>query len=221
MFKTAYDSAWQHPGVAWIAAGAFAFLAMGLRRPRTARWRWLFAILQVEIVLDAWLTGARTPLSGGAAENAAIAFVVLGDLRFFYLIWGQIADRRGRALALAAAVSLIVPAGTGILHAVSPRFSGNLLYLVYEAAMVVLVLAVARIVGRGDASPAVRAYVRRVVWFELTQYLAWVVADALILSGDGGAVAEAGWALRMIPNAMYYAAFAPWATWTAPDEARG
>jgi hypothetical protein len=184
----------------------------------------MFLLLQMEIVLDAWMTGAYSPLlsNGIAARNAAIAFVILGDLRFFYLVERQ----RGavvRALAFALPVSLIVPVTTGVLQTTDPlRFSGNRLYLVYEVALLVLAFAFGR--ARRPEDEGRRRYVRRLLWVEAVQYVAWVAADALIVYGRGSSLvselSDLGWLLRMVPNAIYYAAFVPIATWATPAEAR-
>src|SRR5262245_46677371 len=118
MFQKIYDSAWHHPGLCWIAGAPLLLLvAARLLRAREGDQRLFAALLvvfQIEIVLDAWLTGVFTPLTGTAATAAAIAFVILGDLRFFLLLerWGR--ERQpglGGAAARALGLSLLVPVG--------------------------------------------------------------------------------------------------------------
>jgi hypothetical protein len=220
----AYPSAWQHPGIAWIAG--VPLLAIGtflLRRERV--WRWVFLVLQAEILIDAWLTGAWSPLgsTGRAAVVASVIFVIGGDLRFFYLVERQ----RGaaapglrptlRALAIAGPVSLVVPVATAVL-----AWSGRRLYLVYEVGLFVVALFFARI--RAPQEPGLARYVRRLAGLVCTQYLIWATADALIIysgEAEGGTwLAELGWALRIVANAMYYVLFVPVATWKTPAGSR-
>ena len=222
MFQAAYQSAWQHPGIAWIAGALLLAIAS---RGRRDAWWWAFVVLEVEILLDAWLTGALAPaivrdgVRGGGAEVAAIAFVILGDLRFFYLVERQrgaeAASARAtlRALLPAIPVALVVPVATAVLRARWPQLRGNALYLVYEAGL--LVLAIAYCAAR---APRTR-YVGRLLAVECAQYAGWVAADALIVFG-AGAGRELGWLLRMVPNAIYYAAFVPVATWKPPPGSR-
>ena len=100
MFEEIYASAWHHPGIAWIAGVpllALAVIAMRQGRravdpdPRRAAGLWAFVILELAILLDAWFTGALSPVgaTGVAAETAAVFFVIVGDLRFFYLVERQ------------------------------------------------------------------------------------------------------------------------------------
>ena len=105
-WETIYDSAWQHPGVAWIG-GLVATSLLGLRyvadrrmlgrsqqvashagglSTASASWS-LLLLLQCLICVDALFTGALSPFdaSGVPARVLSILFVVLGDARYFYL----------------------------------------------------------------------------------------------------------------------------------------
>jgi hypothetical protein len=226
MLATAYSSPWQHPGIAWIA-GVLLLLwwSWTMRGPGRQAWRWAFFVLEAEILIDAWLTGAWSPLhsTGRAATAAAVIFVILGDLRFFYLVERQ----RGpaapglraslRALAVAGPVSLIVPIATAVVG-----WRDRQLFLAYEIGLFLVALLFG--ITRAPSASGPTRYVRRLVRFECAQYLTWATADALILIDNGRArgtrLGELGWALRIVANTLYYAAFVPVATWKAPAESR-
>ena len=235
MFRAAYDSAWQHPGIAFIAGGPL--LGLGLvaaararqRRdldPRRRAWLLSFLMLELAILLDAWCTSAWSPFGthGVAADSAAAFFVVVGDLRFFYLVERQrgeltaSARTRLRALSIALPVSLVVPIATAIGGRIAPdRLRGHRLYLVYELALLALVLvfALSRMPSAADGADRRRRYVLRLLVLETMQYALWALADALILSGR-----DHGYLIRMLPNALYYAAFVPVATLATPAGSR-
>jgi hypothetical protein len=232
--KAVYDSAWQHPGVAWIAGLPLlgvAVLALLRRRrlgdadPRRRAFVLCFLTLEVAILVDAWLTGVLSPLAGGAATAAAVLFVILGDLRFFYLVERQrgeaapTARAAARALTVALPVSLIVPIGTAVLTRVDPTtYRGNRLFLCYELALfvIVVVFTLLRRPGRRDGADGRARYVHRLLCFELVQYGLWAVADVLIVYSE----LQIGWWLRIVPNALYYVAFVPVATWATPSGAQ-
>jgi hypothetical protein len=225
MFQRIYDSAWHHPGLCWIAgAPLLVFLCVRLAMAGDGERRFLGALLvafQIEIVLDAWLTGGLTPLTATAATVAAIVFVVLGDLRFFVVRerYGHDARRGlGRALPRALGWSLLVPIGQRIAVLIVPRLGAELRYvfLSYEVMFALLAVVLLLLVVRSPSiTPAIRAWMTRLVVFELVQYALWATADVVILTG-----ADAGFLLRLVPNAMYYAAFVPFVWLTAPAELR-
>jgi hypothetical protein len=225
-FERAYQSAWQHPGIA--VAGFALVLAASARRGAVLAGRpdrrLLLVVLEAAILVDAFFTGALSPLpsSSAAAERVGALFAVLGDARFFYLVLRQTAvaaRRRVPAIALSLVAALAVPAIAFAARSAAPDLflQPNRLYLLYEAMFAALAAALLAVVARGR--PAVPSPVRR--WlaalcaFELVQYGLWVVADGVIVAG-----ADAGYGLRVIPNALYYAAFVPFAVLSAPDEAR-
>ena len=237
MFHAAYDSTWQHPGIAWIAGAplaAFALLAYASQRrahdldPRRRAWLAAFIVLELVVLLDAWLTSPLAPRpllgDGAAAQTASVVFIVLGDLRYFYLVERQRgpsaagASASLRALAIAVPVSLLLPIATAVGKLVAPaRFQGTSLYLIYELGLLVvaLVYALLRAPRPTDAGDGRRRYVGRLLAVELAQYGLWAAADVLILAG-----VDAGYLLRMVPNAIYYAAFVPLATLATPAGSR-
>lgn len=240
LWQSLYESPWQHPGVAFICGGLLTFCALvartrgPARSPRAGKpWALLFLILQLEILLDAALTGALSPLPSGsfAATLVAGVFVVLGDLRYFYLFERQLdsvheirpkleSENQGSpwvALRRALPISLLLPlAATVATHLFPAQVSGSRMFLGYEVGFLGLASAHAwrRLHGQNPTGERIR-YVRRLFFFELAQYALWALSDLLILTGH-----DLGWALRTVPNLLYYAAFVPVAVLTAPPQAR-
>lgn len=216
-FKALYDSPWHHPGAAWIA-GALVVAAIAARRPRLAA---LLLLLEIEILADALFTGALSPIPPAATASTvlAIAFVILGDLRFFYLLERQ---RSGRMRALAEAVgwSLLVPVLSAVPRALWPSAfaDSRWVFLVYELMFFGVALLALALTRRRHAPGPIRAWLTRLCAFELVQYGLWATADVIILAGAPGG--DAGFGLRFVPNLMYYAGFVPFVMQTAPEEAR-
>lgn len=212
MFETTYQSAWQQPGIAFLGAVPLVVLALlGF----THRFALLFVVLELEILLDAWLTGGLSPLSPAHATLAISLFVVLGDLRWFYLVERQVHAARKRAWLTAVPLALVLPFCVGLAHELAPeRFSGTLFFLVYETLFVGWALCVARLrLGRLDGERA--RFVRRLTALVVVQYALWATSDALILLHR-----DLGWLLRLVPNALYYVAFVPVATMRVPEGVR-
>jgi hypothetical protein len=239
VFQTAYQSAWQHPGIAWIAGLPLVLVGLLAARrgrqvadadPRRKAFVWAFVILEAEILLDAFFTGALSPLSsaGGGGTAAAIVFVILGDLRFFYLVERQRGEAASSgsaaltALKIALPVSFVMPVVSAVLTRIDPaRHAGTRLFLVYELGLVVVVAiycAARRPLTRDRADGRAR-YVRRLMRFELAQYGGWALADAVILFAPPK-WRDLGWAIRVVPNVLYYALFVPVATWATPSGSR-
>lgn len=212
MLAAAYQSAWQQPGLALAGALAIVGLAL-LRRGRTLTL--LLVLLELEILLDAWLTGPLSPLTPARLTSFVSAFIVLGDLRWFYLVERQVQPTRERTWLVSIPLALVLPVCVGLVHELVPaRFSGTLFFLVYETLFVGWALLVAR--SRLALLDGGRArYVRRLTALVVAQYALWATADALILLGH-----DLGWLLRVVPNALYYVGFAPLATLRVPDEVR-
>jgi hypothetical protein len=49
--------------------------------------------------------------------------------------------------------------------------------------------------------------------FEIAQYALWALADVIILGGH-----DVGYALRLVPNTMYYVLYLPFVAWSAPRD---
>lgn len=225
MFQAIYESPWAT--TAAVGAASFAALAMWLRR-RTFLVAF-FVLFTVEILADALRSGSWSPLTllkSPWAGSIDIAFILLGDFRFF-LVTERFARRPAArpadatapsAWASAAAFTLIVPVLSAILIRNLPATFAEprRTYLSYEVMFLVLALILRFVVlpRRLAAAPAaVRAWLLRIALFQIVQYGLWALADVIILGG-----ADAGFALRLVPNAMYYALFLPFVAWTAPAE---
>lgn len=225
-FATLYDSAWQHPGLAWlgtlpILAWALAHRAPDPARPAEAptspitrpRLRLLW-VLQALITLDALCTGGLSPLPSPSAwaTASAVFFVIVGDARFFFLLQDPSLSATGwptrllRALLLSAALSLAAYVGQQAFPTQLP--SSRHLFLTYELMLLTTTLLLAAFVARRAPDPAIRCR-RRLIGFVALQYGLWALADLVILSARPWS--DLGFALRLVPNALYYVAFVPFA----------
>jgi len=225
VFEPFYFGALHHPLWSWVSVALLLLvlggLAGGAPRLRDPFVRTFLLLFGVEIALDAWCTGAWSPLGEGAlAQNVAIVFVILGDWRYFVLVEryaGCVEPRGGaspwlRALPWAVAIPILSGVGTRVL----PEIFDSLrwIYLVYELMFLVLALVLALyVLPRRLASvpEQVRRFILAITWFEIAQYALWAYADVVILEHG-----DIGYAFRLVPNAMYYALFLPFVLWWAP-----
>lgn len=176
---------------------------------------WALVFL-IETILDPVATGPLVRwlgLGGALADNAMLPFVLLGDLRVFLLVLRVAEPGRSLAAVLAEAVlwTLVVPVMAGGLwvglRSMAGPLPGQGLWLVYEIAFAVLATTLrARLVPLRTAAPAPRRYLRAVLAYVTLYYALWAVADVLILAGH-----DVGWALRILPNQLYYALWVPFA----------
>lgn len=227
MFKTFYDSALSHPGIAFIATALF-LIVFATRQRFLVGFVTLFGL---EILADALFTGAYTPVANTRwMQPVAITFVILGDYRYFVAVEQAIRAKKATAIdglgpikpwLWAALFAFIVPVASVIPQKTMPAYftSMNAIFLVYEAMFFVLalVLYVAVLPRRlqgvdGDLA----RWVKRLTLFELVQYGLWATADVLILSG----ISEPGYLLRLLPNTLYYGAFLPFLYFSAPARLR-
>ena len=174
-------------------------------------WSVAFTVLTI---LDPIATGPLSRGLPGAAQTAvSLAFVLLGDWRVLLAAFALASPpaRRARAFAGSAAATLVVPvlafATDALLRSGRPALPGQVLWLVYELLFLGFALGLrARLLprlGAGAAPGALRA-ARAVLAYAAAYYALWALADALILAGR-----DAGWALRMLPNQLYYAFAVP------------
>jgi hypothetical protein len=179
--------------------------------PRAAGFVRLWAVVfAVETIVDPIATGPLVRWlglpPGPVADNVMLPFVLLGDFRMLVLAFvvARPDHPRGRVVASAAAWTLVVPVGAGLVFAALGGFRGavpsQVLWLVYEVAFVVLALGLRRGLAAGP-------YVRAVLAWVAVYYALWAAADVLILRA-----VDAGWLLRIVPNQLYYALSVPFAT---------
>ncbi len=229
-----YDSILQHPLLLWAAA-IFGLL-LALSRPglsATVR-RYCMALAAIAL-LDAWLTTNDVPgigpLTGAAASLVPLAFVLIGDFRYFLFIEsakpdGTIAVTAG-AWIRASAWTLVVPLGSQLVVFGLGSNEPRVLFFVYEMLFVLLAIGMGRVYlpRRSGALLWTRRvtmylprrsgallWTRRVTRFVIAYYTLWAVADALILTTG----AEVAFLLRMLPNVLYYGGLVPAIAWAGP-----
>ncbi|MFA9470628.1 MAG: hypothetical protein ACERNK_08655 [Deltaproteobacteria bacterium] len=220
-YEAFFDSFMQHPLLLWAAALLGLTIALS-RRGLSRSLRWFCVALTILSLLDAWLTTTRIPgigpLSGAAASLVPLAFVLLGDFRYFVFIESARSDgtlaASVRGLLRACAWTLLVPLGSQLLVTALDLDEPRMLFLVYEVLFVLLSLAIAALyLPRRASDPRWTLRVTRLV---IGYYVLWAAADAIILTtGD-----DMGFLLRVIPNVLYYGGFVPMIAWTAPPAAR-
>lgn len=218
----------------WIAPVLFgvyrALRALGGRgrpspgvQPAAATFVDTFAIVfLIETLADPLCTGPLTRALGLADHVAgtaiAFTFVYLGDFRVFFLLFGVAALSRGRAVPIARALlwTLAVPVFAGSLYVLARAVAGDVamawLWVIYELSFLALILGFrARWVGRQGAASdaATRRFLGFVCLYVAAYYALWPLADLLVLVGGF----DVGWALRSVPNQLYYAFFIPCIWW--------
>jgi hypothetical protein len=172
--------------------------------PFVARWTTLFTLAAL---IDPLATGPlaealRSPL---AARALAIAFVLLGDFRVYWLVLRLRASEQtdGRAALEAAALSAIAPVLAGWVALCA--WPAQATWLAHELASLALAFALARLAAPSELTHARRAaFVRSVLGAMAAYYGLWAAADVLILCG-----VDAGWLVRFVPNQLYYGLFVP------------
>ena len=165
-------------------------------------WATVFAL---EAMLD--------PIATGLLGWPLLPFVLLGDYRVFALVLVIARPDRPRGGALAEAVvwTLVVPlTAYGLYRMLGVVFGAqaeSVLWLIYEVAFALLALVLmTRVISprAGGGRDDVQQYLRLVTGVVLAYYVLWAVADVLILAGF-----DWGWAVRIVPNLLYYGAFVP------------
>lgn len=195
----------QHPLLLWAAA-VLAFVSTRRRKGLHASVRRYCAGLTALSLVDAWLTANHVygvgTLSGAAAGAVPLFFVLAGDFRFLLLLGaatpeGTLAPT-ARRLGEAAALTCIVPILSQLVAAALPASASEprVLFLVYE------LLFFALTAGLMAWHPGARsvAWLAPVGRFVLLYYGLWAAADALLLASG----ADLGFALRVVPNLLYY-----------------
>lgn len=204
-FEAFYASAYQHPGLLWLAA-LLAAAVLASRRGLDPRLRGYLAALVGLSLSDAWLTSNHVYGIGALPEQfgsfVPLFFVLAGDFRFLLLAVAATPSGglriEARSLAIAAALTVIVPLSSQVIFSLLPDSlrAPRALFLVYEVAFVLLTLSLMRW----------HRNLRGVVWmrsvsrFVLLYYALWASADGIILATDS----DLGFLLRVVPNVLYY-----------------
>ena len=227
MFESVYDSPWAST-LALAAVSVIAFALWLRRQSFLVAYVGLFTLVSLG---DALRSGTWSPLHLLASpweDAVGMGFVLLGDFRYFLLVErftakpksGATEKTAARAWAFAIGFTLIVPLITLWLSKAYPaRFAGRALYMAWEALFIVLAVGLRVFVLRrrlAPASAAVRSWLLDVTHFEIATYALWLLADCIILFAG----ADAGFALRIVPNIMYYGLFVCFVAFRAPAEVK-
>lgn len=173
-------------------------------------------------MVDPASTGPLAKSEGIAGTWRATAilffFVLLGDFRVLLLVAGVARPERslGAQLAWAGRMTLIVPVLAGVTYfpakALVPDLHGQILWMIYEAGFFSLCLVLSRrwlptALGDDARSRPRRRYLRALFGFSAAYYALWLTADVFIVLAE----LDLGWAIRMVPNQLYYAFWVPFA----------
>ncbi len=198
-FETFYKSELQQPLLLWVSV-VVSWLMLGWqwRAQFLVPWRWIAYAVGFTVIslLDAWLTSDRPwgigALPAALASTLPIAFVILGDARYFLVIF----DSKWKAFIY----SLVVPISSTLVHRLLPGewASARVLFLIYELMFFGLALGLGKKKGDWRISGFVAAY-----------YFLWASADIVILAGK-----DWGYLLRVVPNLLYYGALVPWVSFS-------
>jgi len=188
--------------------------------PRAARFMRAYALVfAVETMLDPFAGGPVLRWLGAADGTVAtavmVAFVLLGDFRVFLLVLflatpepRRLPRVAGEAALWTLVVPLIAAAGDAGLRVLAGDLPSQSIWLVYELAFLVMALVLRSLVVPARVAAKrvhVRAYLRAVTGYVAVYYALWALADVLIMGGGF----DAGWALRILPNQLYYAFYVP------------
>lgn len=227
MWADFYRSDLQSVYALWVAP-AFFLLYWLLSRssgrpgvePRATSFLNVYApLFAIETVIDPFATGpllrwlhVEEPMT----RYSMVAFVLLGDFRVYLLILFVLAPERGAAGAVVRAGlwTLVVPlfawTANGLLESSFGKLPSQAIWIVYELGFVAValflelrVLPVSLGLRRFETHQYLRALVRYVELY----YALWATADLLIVLRG----LDWGWALRVIPNQLYYAFWVPFA----------
>jgi len=189
----------------------------GLSQPNSPfvrRYCIAFALLAI---LDPLATGPLVRALGGPETRAGLVlsvfFVLLGDFRVLWLLLRLSGPRiAGAAVLEAVGWTLVVPTAAllleAALRAVHPGLPSNTLWLVYELCFTVLALVLREsfLPSRlTHASAQLCRFVRATAGYCALYYALWAISDTLILVFK----LDAGWALRVVANQLYYAFYIP------------
>lgn len=224
-FEAFYNSPAQHPGLLWISAAAAGAWALRRRGLDPSMRRYLAGLTLLSLA-DAWLSSSHVyglgALTGVAAATLPLFFVLMGDFRYLVLLEVAVADGSlrwsARALARAAALTLIVPLSSQAVLAALPSSldTPRMLYFVYEVGF--LILTSCLLVWHPGLGRA--AWLKPVSFFVLLYYGLWALADLVLLTTGS----DLGFALRVLPNVLYYGgliAVMGWAASSGSGDERG
>jgi hypothetical protein len=109
-------------------------------------------------------------------------------------------------------VPLFAWALEGVLRRGWPGLPDQTIWLLYELAFLTLALVWRSVLvprWTAEQAPRRRSFLRDVLAYAATYYALWASADVLIMVFG----VDAGWALRVVPNQLYYSFFVPFVFW--------
>jgi hypothetical protein len=210
MFETFYNSPIQHPGLLWffnlIGTGFGLIMLRAGAGGASSRLRRFILFWALVSGIDAWLS-ANTVFGIGNLQApfssiVPFLFVWAGDFRIFlameYFSQGFPAQTPRTPWLKLVFASLLVPILAGVL---TRGQEARILFLVYEAMFLVWIGLYVRLTGL-HANASARK-IRNLSW---AFYSLWVLADLLILFLPENN-RDYGFAVRVLPNLIYYGAF--------------
>ena len=208
-----YYAGWQWPWALLVVPFFWSVVRSVAAGPRPADeaarfvrlWSTLFLF---ETMLDPLANGWAKGAGAGPEQAVAVLFVLLGDLRIYWLVFalGRPGGSAMRALGWAALASAGVPVVAWLAtsaFALAGELPGQVLWLTHELLFVAVAVWLARRWVPGAAGAHVR-FVQRVLGYVAGYYALWAAADVLILCE-----VDAGWLVRTVPNQLYYAFTVP------------
>jgi hypothetical protein len=210
-----------------VALLTVAGLAIWLRR-KTFFTGWV-VLFTIEILFDAFMTGTSSMWPTSSLMLAIMwAALLAGDYRYWLLIIRYFDQPDARPSTTTRfgvyIVTFLINCLAGSLSSfIVPQEADadgmSQVFFAYEVtfvaiAVVVRVFLLPRWLKKAPSS--IRAWLYRATIFQILQYVLWASADVIVLQGY-----DAGWALRIVPNVMYYGLFVPFMALTAPEEVTG
>lgn len=228
IFFAFYASELQQTYSLWVVPLLFLVYLLGPGRRRAGASRdpaagflWTYSLVfALETLLDSFATSLVAKWLGIAGTSVGTAlmvgFVLLGDWRVFALVL-RLARPKGRWLRDATLWTLLVPiAALAIENDLGrrwPALPDQTIWLVYELAFLTLALVLRGLLVPRWASAAGAAerlpYLRAVLGYVAAYYALWALADVLVMAFG----LDAGWALRVVPNQLYYSFWVPFVFW--------
>lgn len=227
MFSTwrdLYQSDLQSVYALWIVPALFLLYwvarprerAPGVEPLRADFARYYAIFFAIETLLDPFATGLVSRwvgLGDPLATYLVILFVLLGDFRVFLLVFAVLGSRTGlpsiavRACRWTLVVPIFAWGTTRLLEGAVGELPAQTIWIVYELGFLALAifLELVTIDRRADGQRA--RYLRGLARYVALYYALWASADLLITVGGF----DWGWALRVIPNQLYYAFWIPFA----------
>lgn len=227
-YASIYHSPWHNPGLFLLVNGLLVVFLLQRKTttPEQAFLRKSLFVMAILAIVDAALTGELAPFPEAIVPYVAIPFVILGDVRFFFLL-ERYAKPNGRSTPVlhlflrSLAWGLIVPS-TAYATKMSffPERTNHWLFLTYESyftvvAMVFIGFVLPKWMNAWDIPAEQKRWLRSITLLELLFYALWVASDVVILTGH-----DWGYLPRMVPNILYYAVFGWFVALSAPKEIR-